>query len=295
MSVLSGIQDSDTPSGSIAQKIRVFASKRGMSISALSADTGISRSHLYAAFNGETSLSFDHVVACSVSLNFDITRLQQMDIAYLANLAPGGLDAEMLTIGVTGTPDLKAEIVDQAKQLVQSVWDTAFNKLAPQSDSPTIDHLTTWWEQHNGRLENYDALKPYIGKYWADQDGALKLKAEDIGHECLAAKRLWTTDPDKISHYMNSLDKKTREEIIYSYVTPQKKNSYSLERRHLVVDVPELDQAYAITYRTLLLPMTSGCVVNFSEFVSSTPVLIPKQEVLGIPNSTRQAVQAQRG
>lgn len=279
----------------IGLKLRTVAKKRQMSMTDLAKKSGISRSFLYAALKGDNKLSFQNVAALCAALKVDLGTLHKMDQQFLESLPEGALDAELLLLDVEGSRELKQEIANQAERLIKQVWDSAFKRLTPPQDAPTIDEMIRWWEVNNGRMENVDKIAPYIGVYEARTHGSLELHAKSIGFQSLAATRLWTTDPEKLRRYMDSLDPKSRESIVYSYDETQKRQAYSLVRRNMIVDVPELPFQYSITYSTLLLPMSNGYVVNYSQFVGSGPVVNPGQGVLGNGSNTRQAAQTPRG
>lgn len=274
---------------SIGQKIRIVARKRKMSITHLANATGIARSTLYAALDDLTRLTFEQAANLCAALRIDIGNLHKMDAEFLEKLPAEAIDAELLLVDVKGSRAVKAEVANQAERLIKEVWDSAFKRLTPPQDAPTFDEMIGWWEANNGRLENVDALAPHLGVYSPNMNGALDLDAISIGHQCLAATRLWTTDPDKLRKYMDALDPKSREAIVYSYQETRDKSTYSLVRRNMIVDVDELPFDYSITYSTLLLPMSNGYVVNYSKYVASGPVVNPGQGVLGNGRSTRPA------
>lgn len=286
---VSGILDSHIFTDDIGGKIKVVAKKRGIPIAQLARASGISRSHLYEAFNGNAGLSFFDVSKCCSILRVDIGRLHQMDLNFLSELPAEMLDRELLVISVNASQEGKAAISEHAEQLVKEVWEAAMLKrLAPQ-ETPSFDDLIMWWENNNGRFEANDKLQQYLCTYEALDDTGLRLDAKHVGGESLIANQLKTKDPSQIEHYLGALNEAAREEILLSYVKTSGEGSYRLVRRRVIVNIPGVDP-YAITYGTLLMPMEKqGYVVNYSKFMSVSPILDQKLGVLGVPNKHLQA------
>ena len=234
----------------IATKI----AEAGLSVRELQNRTGISKTRISCLKNCEVKLSVDDVQRLGFACGFD--------------------PADALR-PVTEIETASDHTQEHITKIVTSIMETSLAMVRAMGHKLDVSDIIAWHRANNGRLENCDQFRQFVGFFSCSEGGAPEIEAREIGPSCLAAASLQTPNAEQVNQYVRSLGRASREEISFTYQETRNTGKWKLYERQVLVDFPGAGPKYNLSYLTLLLPVHAGkekLVMNFSAYLGSEPV-----------------------
>ena len=175
-----------------------------------------------------------------------------------------GFDSEMR---VEQTSEKSDYLSHQAERVVNQLLTAAMNRLCLEDNSPSIEDVIFWWRQGDGALGNMDAFSDKFDLFYIPDPNDQTLVPHKVGGDSLAANCLHTTSPEKLSHFLDTLDVSGRRELVKSYY--EARHKISLTDHVVTVDMPGIPKAFDLAYFKLMLPVSDAAghkyILNYSK------------------------------
>jgi transcriptional regulator with XRE-family HTH domain len=165
-----------------------------------------------------------------------------------------------------------SDIDRQASKMLTEVLRSARTKLLAQGDRPSMDTVVGWWQETNGRLENCDALMPYVDLVSASglDHGAPQVK--HMGARGLSAKTLNSKDTCRLQSFINTLNEVDMEALKKNIATVRQVGIGMVTPQTRLVPATETAEAVQVDFVRLMLPVKDAVgmpyVLNFSTLLS---------------------------
>ena len=168
-----------------------------------------------------------------------------------------------------------ADIVEEkAANLVNAMLQSAHRQLIDMGNPPTIDAVSSWWQEHGGRLEACDQLAPHFDLVSGPKrDGSIPT-IHKVGYKSLTAQTLKSHDTDMMAQFLRTLDEADLEGLQKCITTVSHSGIGLLSPQTRIVDMPGMVAPMEVSFMRLMLPVTDSdgtpYVLNFSTLVSES-------------------------
>lgn len=229
--------------------------RSGLTLRDLSKKSGISKSRIDLLKKRNARLTVEDILRLSGPLGFEPSRA----LGPWNEIASASNPAE-----------------EHYARIVSSVMATSKEMVRQMGKEMDPMDLVAWHHQNGGRLEGYEKFQPYIGLFSVNSDCGPAIEARQIGQKCLAANSLQTPNSDQVNKYIQSLNVADREAIAFTYLETRESRQWKMFPRSVRVEFPGAGPAYVLNYATLLMTVTapngSEYILNFSNYLSSSPI-----------------------
>lgn len=163
------------------------------------------------------------------------------------------------------------DIDQQASRLLTDVFRTARARMLAQGSRPTMDCVVAWWQETNGKLENCEALLPYVDLVSASgHDGTPEVT--HIGPLGLSAETLKSRDASKLQTFIEKLNDADMAELRTTIATVSKIGVGMVTPQSRIVPATRISDSFRVDFVRLMLPVTDRkgrpYVLNFSTLLS---------------------------
>ena len=163
------------------------------------------------------------------------------------------------------------DIDRQASRLLTDVFRTARAKILAQGSRPTMDCIVAWWQETNGKLENCEALLPYVDLVSASGDNGAP-EVTHIGPLGLSAETLKSHDASKLQTFIEKLNDADMAELRTTIATVSKIGVGMVTPQSRIVPATRISESFRVDFVRLMLPVTdkkgAPYVLNFSTLLS---------------------------
>ncbi|WP_321829773.1 helix-turn-helix transcriptional regulator [Thalassovita sp.] len=232
----------------IHQKVQAILAEKNLNLRRAAISCGINYRTLHSAISNERDLTF--------SLLDPLTRGLGVSLSYFSSDVP--IDKIKEHIHQTGPALIAIKTIEDAL--------TAARENA--KGRPNCSDFLDWWYRNDGRLDEFDGIRPYVDQFLPPEPDAALINPTEIGEKSLATKHF---DLHETRHLTQTL-----EGFSYSAnLSLRSAHMEALERGQPVVSHPQLHERlrngeiFRSQYRRILAPVTlsdgTTGLLNFSE------------------------------
>jgi len=239
--------------------IEQLMKEQGLNRAQLSRKAGYPNNKVTTILNGDSIPGIDFVAR----------------IAEACNRRPGDLISSPARPDLTevSVSPLKSSNTISARALSRAIKD-AHKQLIDMGDRPTMDLITAWWQQSNGRLEACDQIAPYFDVIGVPGANEKLPNVVSIGAKSLSAKTLKTNDTDALTQFLRTLSESDTEELRQCITTVNYSGTGLVTPQTRIVDLPSMKAPLEVNFVRLMLPVRDANdephVLNFSTLVSES-------------------------
>ncbi|WP_406649782.1 helix-turn-helix transcriptional regulator [Aliisedimentitalea scapharcae] len=165
-------------------------------------------------------------------------------------------------------------VESKASHLVNAILQSAHRQLVDMGEPPTIDMVSSWWQENGGRLEACDQLEPHFDLVSGpDTDNSIPT-IHKVGYKSLTARALKSHDTDMMAQFLRTLDEADLAGLKKCIQTVSHSGIGLLSPQTRIVDMPGMSAPMEISFMRLMLPVKDSegtpYVLNFSTLVSES-------------------------
>ncbi len=225
----------------------------------LSRAAGYQDNKVTTVLNGSSMPSIDFAVKMASVLEAEIGELFR---------DPTSLPATEMD--ATSFGDVEQESTRLANEIIQSTH----RKLVQMGERPSMDLITSWWQQTGGRLEACEQISPYFDVVGVPQAGEVLPSVHSVGPKSLSAHTLKSHDSNVMDHFLRTLSEADAEELNQCITTVHYSGTGLVTPQQRIVELPGMAAPVDISFVRLMLPVTDSegapHILNFSTLVSES-------------------------
>lgn len=173
-------------------------------------------------------------------------------------------------------PEPSTEHVAEAISVLQEaiLKAEAAHSFQLKSQQINCDTFLTWWEQHRGRLENFDEIAPHVDLFEPPEADANMIKPLSSGPISLASVCFKVENSHQLTTTLEGFSSPLNRDLVNAHLEALKRRLPVLKYQSISEHLPD-GSLFVGEYRRILAPVTKGgktFIANFSQECPHSPL-----------------------